>query len=44
MDHLRIATAQFEHRSADKAHNRARVRELAEIAKQQGAQVVTFHE
>lgn len=44
MNHLRIATAQFEHRNGDKAHNRQRLRELAQQAKQHGAQVVAFHE
>ena len=44
MNPLRIATAQFEHRNNDQAHNRASVRRLALQAKQQGAQVVAFHE
>lgn len=44
MEHLRIATAQFEHRNNDQSYNRQQVRQLAEQARQQGAQVVAFHE
>lgn len=44
MENLRIATAQFENASGDKAYNLAIIRELAGKAAQQGAQVIAFHE
>ncbi|QHV99584.1 nitrilase family protein [Spirosoma endbachense] len=44
MENLRIATAQFENASGDKAYNLAMIRKLSEKAAQQGAQVVAFHE
>lgn len=44
MEPIRIATAQFENRSNDKAYNLQKIRTLAEAAKQQGAQVIAFHE
>ncbi|QIP16902.1 nitrilase [Spirosoma aureum] len=44
MENLRIATAQFENASGDKAYNLAMIRQLSEKAAQQGAQVVAFHE
>lgn len=44
MQPLRIATAQFENASGDKAHNLSVIRDLAEQAARQGAQVVAFHE
>ena len=44
MQNLRIATAQFENASGDKAYNLAIIRSLSEKAAQQGAQVVAFHE
>ncbi len=44
MEDLRIATAQFENRSGDKAYNLERIKELTALAKAQGAKVVTFHE
>ncbi len=44
MQPLRIATAQFEHHNGDKQRNQKALRQLAEQAKQQGAQVVAFHE
>ena len=44
MQPLRIATAQFEHHNADKLRNRESLRQLAEQAKQQNAQVAAFHE
>ena len=44
MQQLRIATAQFEHHNGDKQGNREVLRQLAKQAKQQGAQVVAFHE
>lgn len=44
MQPLKIATAQFEHKSNDKAYNLAKIRELAARAKAAGAQVIAFHE
>src|SRR5688572_1423776 len=41
---IRIATAQFEHKSADKLHNLSIIRNLANQASQKGAQVIAFHE
>jgi len=44
MDKLKIATAQFEHKSADKAYNLAVIEQLAKEASSQGAEVIAFHE
>lgn len=44
MDNLKIATAQFEHRSGDKAYNLSRIDELAGRAAAAGADAVAFHE
>lgn len=44
MEPIRIATAQFENRSNDKAYNLQQIRDLARKAKADGAQVVAFHE
>jgi len=44
MQHLKIATAQFENASGDKAANLATIRQLTGEAARQGAQVVAFHE
>ncbi|RYF54712.1 MAG: nitrilase, partial [Cytophagaceae bacterium] len=44
MQNLKIATAQFENASGDKAANLATIRQLAGEAARQGAQVVAFHE
>jgi len=44
MDTLKIATAQFEHKSADKAYNLAIIERLAQEASAQGADVIAFHE
>src|SRR5205085_2447891 len=41
---LSIATAQFEHRSGDKAYNLAAIRRLTQMAGSRGAAVVAFHE
>jgi predicted amidohydrolase len=43
-DDLRIATAQFENRSGDKAFNLAAIEALAAKAAGSGAQVIAFHE
>ncbi|MCS4226017.1 nitrilase family protein [Sphingobacterium sp. BIGb0165] len=44
MDKLKIATAQFEHKSADKAYNLTIIEHLAQQAAAQGADVIAFHE
>lgn len=44
MQPIKIATAQFEHRSNDKHYNLSIIRELAARAGSQGAQVIAFHE
>jgi predicted amidohydrolase len=44
MQPIKIATAQFENRSNDKAYNLGMIRSLAAQAKTQGAQVIAFHE
>jgi len=41
---LKIATAQFEHRSGDKIYNLDTIDHLAARAKQAGADVIAFHE
>lgn len=44
MEDLRIATAQFEHKSGDKIYNLEIIRNLTAKARAQGAKVVAFHE
>jgi 5-aminopentanamidase len=44
MEPIRIATAQFENKSGDKAYNLSVIADLSARAKAQGAQVVAFHE
>ena len=44
METIKIATAQFEHKSGDKAYNLAKIKQLAAKASEQGAQVICFHE
>jgi beta-ureidopropionase len=44
MDNLRIATAQFEHHSADKRYNLQVIDKLSGKSARQGADVVAFHE
>jgi predicted amidohydrolase len=44
MNDLKIATAQFEHRSGDKGYNLSVIDKLSEKAASEGAQVVAFHE
>ncbi|MDB5242549.1 MAG: nitrilase/cyanide hydratase and apolipoprotein N-acyltransferase [Spirosoma sp.] len=44
MQNLRIATAQFENASGDKAYNLSVIRRLSARAARQGAQVIAFHE
>lgn len=44
MENLKIATAQFEHKSGDKNYNLSIIDDLAGKASGDGAQVVAFHE
>jgi predicted amidohydrolase len=44
MEPLKIATAQFENRSGDKAYNLSVIDQLAQKAAAQGAAVIAFHE
>ena len=44
MKDLRIAAAQFENRSGDKAYNLSVIDQLTRRAKEKGAQVISFHE
>jgi predicted amidohydrolase len=44
MENLKIATAQFEHKSHDKSYNLSMIRALTAKAARQGAHVITFHE
>src|SRR6266705_2747288 len=44
MRDVRVGAAQFEHRDGDKAHNLARIRDLAGRAAGHGAEIVSFHE
>ncbi len=44
MDNLKIATAQFEHKSGDKEYNLSVIERLAEKAAGEGAAVIAFHE
>jgi len=44
MKNLKIATAQFENKSGDKAYNLSVIKNLTQKAAQQGADVIAFHE
>ncbi len=44
MEKLKIATAQFEHKSGDKSFNLSVIKQLAGKAAASGAQVIAFHE
>lgn len=44
MDRIKIATAQFEHKSGDKAHNLQTIEGLCKKAAEHGASAVAFHE
>lgn len=44
MENLKIATAQFENKSGDKAYNLSVIDSLAKTAAQQGAKAIAFHE
>lgn len=44
MEKIKIATAQFEHRSGDKAYNLSVIDSLSKQAAAEGAQAIAFHE
>jgi len=44
MDNIKVATAQFEHKSGDKKYNLKMIETLCETAVKQGASMVAFHE
>ena len=44
MQNLKISSAQFEHKSGDKAYNLSVIDSLSKKARQQGADAVAFHE
>ena len=44
MENIKVATAQFEHKSGDKAYNLSVIKKLAGKASAQGAHVIAFHE
>lgn len=44
MDKLKISTAQFEHKNADKQYNLSVIEKLAQKAAAEGSQVIAFHE
>jgi predicted amidohydrolase len=44
MNTIKVATAQFEHKSGDKTYNLSRIESLAKSAASKGAQIILFHE
>ncbi len=44
MEKIKIASAQFEHKSGDKSYNLSVIEKLTQKAARQGAQVIAFHE
>lgn len=44
MDNIKISTAQFEHKSADKSYNLSVIELLAQKAAAEGSQAIAFHE
>src|SRR3954470_12837886 len=44
MQNIKISSAQFEHKSGDKAYNLSVMDHLAKKAKEQGADIIAFHE
>jgi predicted amidohydrolase len=44
MNNIKMATAQFEHKSGDKEYNLSIIKGLAKSASEQGAKVIAFHE
>ena len=44
MNNIKISSAQFEHKSGDKHYNLSVINSLSQKAKQQGADIIAFHE
>src|SRR5205085_12547183 len=44
MDKIKISTAQFEHKNADKTYNLSVIEKLSQKAAAQGSNVIAFHE
>jgi len=44
MDRIKISTAQFEHKNADKAYNLSIIKTLSQKAAAEGSSVIAFHE
>lgn len=44
MEKIKISTAQFEHKNADKAYNLSIIEKLTKKAAEEGSQVIAFHE
>ena len=44
MKQLKISSAQFEHRNADKEYNLSVIEKLSQQAAAEGADVIAFHE
>jgi predicted amidohydrolase len=44
MNNLKISTAQFEHKSGDKAYNLSVIEKLMEKASREGSHAIAFHE
>lgn len=44
MDRIKVSTAQFEHRSADKSYNLSIIEDLSRKAAAEGSNVIAFHE
>jgi predicted amidohydrolase len=44
MDNIKISTAQFEHKNADKDYNLSVIEKLSKKAAQEGSNVIAFHE
>lgn len=44
MDKLKISTAQFEHKNADKVYNLSVIEKLSQKAAQEGSDIIAFHE
>lgn len=44
MEKIKVSTAQFEHKNADKAYNLSVIEELSQKASAEGSNVIAFHE
>jgi beta-ureidopropionase len=44
MQTMKISTAQFEHKSGDKAYNLSVIEKLAGMAAREGSKAIAFHE